>query len=194
MAAVLHEMTIGEAVDRLSKALPRHRVEVLKGNIVVTPPPDGPHQETLDELGYLFRQVGGRAAGIKSLPGIGLWLGTGPDDRAEPDWAIVEADYKDAHVKQNYYAANVFRLVLEVTSSNWENDLITKVESYAAARIPVYVVADRKHDQVVLFSEPLGESYGERTVYKRGETVPVPESVGVALELPVEVLLDGDGD
>ncbi|MYT68690.1 Uma2 family endonuclease [Streptomyces sp. SID8367] len=187
-------MTIGEAVDRLSQALPRHRVEVLKGNIVVTPPPDGPHQETLDELGYLFRQVGGRDAGIKALAGIGLWLGTGPDDRAEPDWAIVETDYKDAHVKQNYYAANVFRLVLEVTSSNWENDLITKVESYAAARIPVYVVADRKHDQVVLFSEPLGESYGERTVYKRGETVPVPKSVGVALELPVEVLLDGDGD
>ncbi|MET9363398.1 hypothetical protein ABZX93_21125 [Streptomyces sp. NPDC006632] len=55
---------------------------------MVTPPPDGPHQEILDEIAFRFRQAGGRKGGLKSLQGIGLWLGTGPDDFAQPDWAI----------------------------------------------------------------------------------------------------------
>ncbi|MFF4184637.1 Uma2 family endonuclease [Streptomyces sp. NPDC001691] len=194
MAVILNEMTIGEAADRLSEALPGHRVEVLKGSIVVTPPPDGPHQETVAELVYQFRQAGGRESGLKSLPGIGVWLGTGPDDYAEPDWAIVDADYKDALVTKNCYAANVFRLVLEVTSSNWGNDLVTKAETYAEARIPVYVIADRKHGEVLVLTDPVGDTYRTRSRYERGATVVLPPSVGVALELPVDVLLDGDGD
>ncbi|MFF3692238.1 Uma2 family endonuclease [Streptomyces sp. NPDC002221] len=188
------EMTIEEAVDCLSEALPGHRVEVLKGSIIVTPPPDGPHQEALAELIFLFRRAGGKEADLKGVPGIGLWLGTGPDDFAEPDWAIVDADYKDALVRRNCYAPNVFRLVLEVTSSNWATDLVAKVEAYAEARIPVYVVADRKHGKVLVFTDPVGDTYRTRSEYERGAKVVVPESVGVSLEIPVEVLLDGDGD
>ncbi|MEU9100802.1 Uma2 family endonuclease [Streptomyces sp. NPDC048361] len=194
MAVILNEMTIGEAADRLAEALPGHRVEVLKGSIVATPPPDGPHQEALDEIAYLFRQAGGRDRGAKSLQGIGVWLGTGPDDYAEPDWAIVDTDYKDALVQKNCYAASVFRLVLEVTSSNWGNDLVTKAETYAEARIPVYVIADRKHDEVLVLTDPVGDTYRTRSRYGRGATVVLPQSVGVDLELPVDVLLDGDGD
>ncbi|WP_329463432.1 Uma2 family endonuclease [Streptomyces sp. NBC_01431] len=194
MAVILNEMTIGEAADRLSEALPGHRVEVLKGSIVVTPPPDGPHQETVAELVYQFRKAGGRESGLKALPGIGVWLGTGPDDYAEPDWAIVDADYKDAAVTKNCYAANVFRLVLEVTSSNWGNDLVTKAETYAEAGIPVYVIADRKHGEVLVLTDPVGDAYRTRSRYERGSKVVVPQSVGLSLELPVDVLLDGDGD
>ena len=158
MAVVVNRMTVGEAADHLSEELPGHRVEVLKGSIVTTPLPDGPHQETLAELAHLFRQAGGREAGRKALPGIGVWLGTGPDDYAEPDWAIVDADYKDALVTKNCYAQSAFRLVLEVTSSNWGNDLVTKAETYAEAGIPVYVIADRKHGEVLVLTDPVGDS------------------------------------
>jgi len=34
--------------------------------------------------------------------------------------------------------------------------------------------------------------YPDPIRYKRGESVPVPESVGVTLELSVDTLLDGD--
>ncbi len=192
MAVIQHEVTIAEAADCLSRQLPGHRVEILKGSIVVTPPPDGPHQETLSDLDYEFRQAGGRKAGLKALQGIGLWLPTGPDDYAVPDLSIVDADYKDALVEKNCYAPHVFRLVLEVTSSNWGNDLATKVETYAEARIPVYMIADRKHDQVLVCTAPEGDRYRITTPYKRGTTVPLPASVGVALELSVDRLLDGD--
>ncbi|WSJ91150.1 Uma2 family endonuclease [Streptomyces sp. NBC_01304] len=191
---MMHETSIADAAERLWDELPGHRVEILNGSIVVTPPPDGPHQETCSEIDFAFRQAGGREAGLKALAGIGLWLPTGPDDYAIPDLSIVDGDYKDALVAKNCYAPNVFRLVLEITSTNWSNDLIIKVGVYAAAGIPAYLVVDRKHDVVVLHTDPEADAYATCVTYKRGSSVPLPESVGVALELSVDRLLDGDED
>ncbi|MGW3222567.1 Uma2 family endonuclease [Streptomyces sp. NPDC001157] len=186
------EMTIAEAADRVSSWLPGHRVEILRGSIIVTPPPDGPHQGTVFEAGYEIRRAGAKEAGLKVLPGIGLWLPTSPADYAIPDLSVVEADYQDALVQKNCYAAHVFRMVLEVTSSNWTDDTANKVEIYAETGIPVYLVADRRHDEVLLYTDPVDGKYPDPIRYKRGESVPVPESVGVTLELSVDTLLDGD--
>ncbi|MET9363399.1 hypothetical protein ABZX93_21130 [Streptomyces sp. NPDC006632] len=40
----------------------------------------------------------------------------------------------------------------------------------------------------------MGDSYRTRSEYQRGATVVLPDSVGVDLQIPVDVLLDGDGD
>ncbi|MER6123377.1 Uma2 family endonuclease [Streptomyces sp. NPDC001795] len=189
---MLHESSLADAADRLWEELPGHRVEILNGSIVVTPPPDGPHQETCFEVGYAFKQAGGWEAGLKAVAGIGLWLPTGPDDYAVPDVSIVEADYKDAVVEKNCYAPHVFRLVLEVTSTNWAIDLLIKAETYAKAGVKSYVIVDRRHDEVLVHTEPEDGKYQTVTSYKRGTTVPLPECVGVALELSVDALLDGD--
>ncbi|WP_308295812.1 Uma2 family endonuclease [Streptomyces sp. ISL-96] len=194
MAVILHESSLADAADRLWEELPGHRVEIIRGGIFVTPPPDGPHQEVLLEVSCEFLSAGGRALGLKVLQGIGLWLPTGPDDYAVPDLSIVDADYKDALVAKNCYAPNVFRLVLEVTSSNWGNDLVTKVETYAEAGIPAYIIADRKHDEVLVYVDPEGDRYRTCSTYKRGSSVPLPPSVGVGMELSVDRLLDGDED
>ncbi|MFD4758786.1 Uma2 family endonuclease [Streptomyces sp. NPDC058439] len=194
MAVILHEMTTSEAAERLSSQLPGHRVEILKGSIVVTAPPDGPHQETLFDVGYGFRRAGGWEAGFKAVAGIGLWLPTGRDDYAIPDLSIVDADYRDAVVEKNCYAPHVFHLVLEVTSSNWGNDLATKVETYAEARIPEYVVVDRKHDQVLVYANPESDEYRTCSTYKRGMLFVLASALGVSLELSVDRLLDGDED
>ncbi|WRY96139.1 Uma2 family endonuclease [Streptomyces sp. NBC_00481] len=192
MAVMLHESPLADAADRLWEELPGHRVEILNGSIVVTPPPDGPHQETCFEIGYAFKQAGAWKVGLKAIAGIGLWLPTGPDDYAVPDLSVVDADYKDARVEKNCYAPHVFRLVLEVTSTNWSNDTAIKVGTYARAGIPVYLVADRTHGEVLLYENPADGKYPDPVRYKRGQTVPVPESVGVTLDLSVDTLLDGD--
>ncbi|WP_367669692.1 Uma2 family endonuclease [Streptomyces sp. DT2A-34] len=189
---MLHESSLSDAADRLWEELPGHRVEILNGSIVVTPPPDGPHQETCFEVGYEFRQAGAREAGLRAIPGIGLWLPTGPDDYAVPDVSVVDADFRDALVEKNCYAPHVFRLVLEVTSTNWSNDTAIKVGIYARAGIPVYIVADRTHDEVLLYTDPADGKYPDPQRFKRGQAVPVPESVGVTLDLSVDTLLDGD--
>jgi Uma2 family endonuclease len=192
VAVMLHESSLAEAADRLWEELPGHRVEILNGSIVVTPPPDGPHQETLTWLIEEFSRVRARQAGIRYLQGVGLWLPTGPDDYAVPDFSVVDADFKDALVEKNCYAPHVFRLVLEVTSSNWTNDTATKVDIYARANIPAYLVVDRRHDEVLLHTDPADGKYPDPVRYQRGQSVPVPEPVGVSLDLSVDTLLDGD--
>lgn len=192
MAVMMHETSLADAADRLWDELPGHRVEILNGSIVVTPPPDGPHQETLSWLIVKCHEAGAQQAGLKYLQGIGLWLPTGPDDYAVPDLSLVDADFKDALVEKNCYAPHVFRLVLEVTSTNWSNDMVIKVETYARAGIPVYVVVDRKHDRVLVHADPEGDEYRTCSTYKRGMSVTVPPSVGLALELSADRLLDGD--
>lgn len=97
---------------------------------------------------------------------------SGPEDYAIPDLSVVEADIKDAHVMKNCYAAHVFRMVVEVTSTNWADDLGPKVEDYAQAGIPVYVVADRKHDQVLLCTDPGAASTRTRRTTSAGPRSP----------------------
>ncbi|MFB7594116.1 Uma2 family endonuclease [Streptomyces sp. NPDC056160] len=190
---MLHESSLADAADRLWEELPGHRVEILNGSIVVTPPPDGPHQETLTWLIEECSRAQARKAGLKYVSGVGLWLPTGPDDYAVPDFSLVDADYKDALVEKNCYAPHVFRLVLEVTSSNWTNDTATKVDIYARAGVPVYLIADRRHHEVLLYTDPVDGAYPAPERFKRGQSVPLPESVGVSLDLSVDTLLDGEG-
>jgi hypothetical protein len=106
--------------------------------------------------------------------------------------SVVEADIEEAIVEKNCYAPHVFRLVLEVTSSNRADDTAIKLECCAQADIPVCIVADRKHDEVLLHTDPADGKYPDPQRFKRGQTVPVPESVGVSLDLSVDTLLDGD--
>ncbi|MFE8011255.1 Uma2 family endonuclease [Streptomyces sp. Amel2xC10] len=192
MAVLQDELTLSEAADLLSRALPGHRVEILQGRLTVTPPPDGSHALSLTKLGRAFDRAGLVEAGHEYVQGIGLWLPTLPEDFAIPDFSVVDADFRDAHVTKNYYAPTVFRLVVEVTSSNWSDDLGPKVECYAQAGIPAYLVADRKHGEVLLYTDPADGTYPDPVRFKRGQSVPVPESVGVSLDLSVDTLLDGD--
>ncbi|WCH93842.1 Uma2 family endonuclease [Streptomyces moderatus] len=192
MAVMQQELTLGEAADQLARALPSHRVEILQGRLTVTPPPDGSHALSLSWLVVEFHTAGARKAGLRYVQGVGLWLPTLPEDFAIPDFSIVDEDFRDAHVTKNYYAPNVFRMVVEVTSSNWSDDLHVKVECYAQAGIPAYLIADRKHGEVLLYQDPADGKYPDPVRYKRGQSVPVPESVGVSLELSVDTLLDGD--
>ncbi|MCP3760047.1 Uma2 family endonuclease [Streptomyces sp. TBY4] len=192
MAVTQHETTIAEAADRLSKELPGHRVEILQGRLTVTPPADGSHALSLSWLIERFYDAGAKGAGLRYVQGIGLWLPTGADDYAIPDFALVEADFRQHKVQKACYAADVFRLVVEVTSSNWSDDIGVKVDSYAKADIPVYVIADRHHDEAILCSDPRNGTYRLRQTFKRGTSIPLPPSIGVDVELPVDLLLDGD--
>lgn len=192
MAVIAQETTLAGIADRLSSQLPGHRVEILQGRLTVTPPADGPHAEALTWLIEQFYEAGAKRAGLRYLQAIGVVLPSGPEDHAIPDFSLVEDDYKDAHVRQNCFAPHVFRMVLEVTSSNWSDDIGPKVDCYAQAGIPVYLVADRRHDEVVLYTDPRGGGYRSRTPFKRGMNVPLPEVTGVALELAVDRLLDGE--
>ncbi|MFC9159895.1 Uma2 family endonuclease [Streptomyces fungicidicus] len=191
MAVLQQELTLGEAADQLARALPGHRVEILQGRLTVTPPPDGSHALSLTKLGRAFDRAGLVEAGCEYVQGVGLWLPTLPADFAVADLSVVDEDFRDAHVTKNYYAPNVFRMVVEITSSDWSDDLGPKVECYAQAGIPAYLIVDRKHDEVLLYTAPADGKYPDPQRFKRGQDVTVPESVGVRAEIPADTLLDG---
>ncbi|MEU6504026.1 Uma2 family endonuclease [Streptomyces californicus] len=181
--------TLLETANRLAEQLPGHRVEIIGGVITVAPPPDGPHARALTKLMRPFISAGLDDGESEVLQGIGLWLPGGPQDFAIPDLAIVDADFDQHPAENNCYDPACFRLVLEVTSGNYQNDLRNKVTAYAQAKIPVYVIVDRKHSRVHVLTEPLPGGYDRHEVYAPGQQAPLPASIGAELALDVDEIV-----
>ncbi|MGW1349652.1 Uma2 family endonuclease [Streptomyces sp. NPDC002409] len=181
--------TLLTTANRLMEQHPGYRVEIIGGVIVVAPIPDGRHAEVLTEvmIPLLAAELHGQATDV--LQRVGLWLPGGPEDYAVPDLAIVDADLDEHLIENNCYDPAAFRLVLEVTSIDYNNDLRNKVAAYAEAKIPVYVIIDRRHGRVHVLTEPAGGGYDSHQVYAPGQEVTLPESIGAPVTLDVDELV-----
>ncbi|MFB7850799.1 Uma2 family endonuclease [Streptomyces sp. NPDC056053] len=181
--------TLLTTANRLMEQHPGYRVEIIGGVIVVAPIPDGRHAEVLTEvmIPLLAAELHGQATDV--LQRVGLWLPGGPEDYAVPDLAIVDADLDEHLIENNCYDPAAFRLVLEVTSIDYNNDLRNKVAAYAEAKIPVYVIVDRRHGRVHVLTEPVSGGYDSHQVYAPGQEVTLPESIGAPVTLDVDELV-----
>lgn len=175
--------------NRLMERNPGYRVEIIGGQILVSPPPDAPHAKALTDLMLPFLSAGLHGAESAVLQGVGLWLPTGPEDYAIPDLLLLDADFEDHYIENNCYDPVCFRLVLEVTSSNYRADLRTKVTAYAEAKIPVYVIVDRKHQRLHVLTDPAGDKYENHRPHAPGEVVTLPDSIGAEVTLDVAEIL-----
>ncbi|MDH2392064.1 Uma2 family endonuclease [Streptomyces sp. HNM0663] len=186
-------VTLLEAADKLTEQLPGYRVEIIGGILTATPPADGAHARGLTKLMRPFMMAGLDGGETEVLQNVGLWLPGGPEDFAIPDLALVDADFEEHHVKSNCYDPVCFRLALEVTSSNYQQDLRDKVAAYAEAQIPVYVIIDGKHGRIHVLTEPnpAERTYDTHRVAAPGEQITLPESIGAEVKLDVEALLRG---
>jgi Uma2 family endonuclease len=176
-----------EEADELSRKLPGYRVEIIGGEITVTPPADMRHARSLTDLTFAFAGLHSQETWV--VQAVGVWLPDGPFDYAVPDLAVVDADFDDHRAEHNCYDPAVFRMVLEVTSSNYGNDLKKKVTAYAIAGIPVYVIADRRNRRVRVLTEPEYGEYRVHAVHPPGESFTLPESVGAPVTLEVDRVL-----
>jgi Uma2 family endonuclease len=129
--------------------------------------------------------------GSRLVQGLGLWLPTGAEDYAIPDLSLVDADYRDHLIEHNSYDPVCFRLALEVTSSTYRADLRTKVtaSASASAKIPLYVIIDRRHDRLHVLTDPDGADYATHRVHSPGEHVTLPGSLGAEVTLDVSEIL-----
>ncbi|GGZ57228.1 Uma2 family endonuclease [Streptomyces bluensis] len=175
--------------DEIMERHPGYRVEIIGGHLLVTPSPDAPHARALTKLMRPFIAAGLDDGETEVLQNVGLWLPTGAEDYAIPDLVVVDADIDDHFVENNAYDPVCFRLVLEVTSSNWKDDLKTKVGAYAEAKVPVYLVVDRKHQRLHVLTDPDGSEYGNHRVHAPGETVTLPDTIGAEVTLDVEQII-----
>ncbi|MFF7922925.1 Uma2 family endonuclease [Streptomyces mirabilis] len=175
--------------DEIMERHPGYRVEIIGGHLLVTPAPDGAHARTLTNVMLPFIAAGLHGGETEVLQGIGVWLPIDDEDYAIPDLAVVDADFEDHLVKNNAYEPVCFRIVLEVTSGNWKNDLKTKVTAYAQAKIPVYVIVDRKHQRLHVLTDPTGGRYENHRPHAPGEIVTLPDSIGAKVTLDVDEIL-----
>lgn len=178
-----------ETADELMERLPGYRVEILGGILTVTPPPDAAHARSLTKLMRPFIAAGLDDGETEVLQAVGLWLPDGPEDFAVPDLAVVDADIDEHLVEYNCYDPHVFRLVLEVTSSNYNNDLRNKVAAYAIGRVPVYVIVNRRHGRVHVLTDPVANEYDNHRIHAPGEQIVLPESIGAEVTLDVSQVL-----
>ncbi|MFF3454494.1 Uma2 family endonuclease [Streptomyces sp. NPDC002730] len=181
--------TLLETANRLAEQHPGYRVEIIGGVLTVAPPPDGAHARALTDLMIPFLAAGLHGEESKVLQAVGLWLPGGPDDYAIPDLAVVDSDFEEHLVENNCYDPAVFRLVLEVTSSNYQQDLRNKVTAYAEAKIPAYVIVDRKHNRVHVLTDPIANDYDTHRIHAAGEQIALPGSIGAEVKLDVAALL-----
>lgn len=181
-----------EAANSVMHRLPGVLVEIIGGQMLATPSPDIAHTRVLKKVARAFEAAGLDEAGTEVHRSIGVWLPNDPEDYAIPDLCIVEADIDEHLVENNCYDPLVFHLVLEVTSSNWPADLRTKVTAYAQAKIPVYVIVDRKHQRLHVLTNPTGDDYENHRPHSPGELVVLPDSIGAEVTLDVaEILKSG---
>ncbi|MEV7025750.1 Uma2 family endonuclease [Kitasatospora sp. NPDC093558] len=193
MSAALEEpfgrMTLLETAEMLSERLVGHRVEIIGGQITVTPPPDGPHGETLTDIMIPLWSAGLHGEDSRVVQGIGMWLPGGSSDYAIPDLSVVDADYRDHLIKHNCYDPAIFRLVVEVTSSNHLSDVKVKPGIYADAGVPAYLIVDRKNQKVMVLTEPRDGEYRVHAVHHPGQSFTLPESIGASVTLAVDDVL-----
>ncbi|MEU1287034.1 Uma2 family endonuclease [Kitasatospora sp. NPDC005856] len=154
---------------------PGFKAELIEGEIVVAPPPDGEHETA---VGRLARQVARQASGeIDFAPGKGLIV---PSGRFIPDatFAVWGAMSKCG----SWSEPDGVLMVAEVTSSRPDKDRVTKRKVYAAAGIPLFLLIDRDKNQVVLFGEPRDGDYLATTAVPIGSPLDLPEPFGFTLD------------
>lgn len=184
------ELSLLAEANLLMDRNPGHRVEIIGGQITVTPPPDVAHARALSRLRRPFAAAGLDGGETEVLEGVGLWLPTGTEDYAIPDLVVVDADIDEHLIENNCYDPIAFRLVLEVTSTNYQNDLRAKVAAYAAAELPVYVIVDRKHQRLHALTNPSGDEYATHQVHAPGQLLTLPDSIGAKVTLDVTEVLE----
>jgi len=150
------------------------KAELIEGEIVVTPPPDGDHETVIGRIvKQVFRQC---PVDLDFAPGTGLIV---PDGRYIPDGTFTVADAMLG--QESWWKPAGVVMVLEVTSSRPAKDREAKRKGYAAAGIPLYLLVDRQAHRIVLHAGPARGDYVTTTAVPVGDPLPLPKPFGFEL-------------
>ncbi|GAA2978692.1 Uma2 family endonuclease [Streptomyces lactacystinicus] len=154
---------------------PGFKAELIEGEIVVTPPPDGDHE---DAIARFARAVAREAAEDLYVSG-GKGLIT-PKGRFIPDATVAPVGHFRA--QDSWSSAVGVELVLEVTSINPHKDREAKRLGYAAAGIPCYLLIDRSEGRVTLFTDPRNGDYTTLHETEFGRCIKLPAPFSFTLD------------
>ncbi|MFE9929998.1 Uma2 family endonuclease [Streptomyces sp. NPDC005533] len=157
------------------------RVEIIEGIITVAPPPVNHHNYIAVKVQRALMAVLPEACEVYQTLNVAVPSRSGlyvPDLVVAPDEVVLE----DA----NYIPAAAAELVVEVTSkSNAVNDRVAKLNGYAAAGVPLYLLIDPHatgSPTIHLYGEPGDGKYRLLHAGKFGEAVHLPEPFDLVLD------------
>lgn len=159
------------------------RAELIEGEIVVTPPPDGDHE---DYISRILRQVLRRSRTEMDFSGHkGLKIpsaGGRTPNHVIPDGTFAPLERRLFRGADPWMPCDEVAMVLEVTSTRAKADRETKRRCYARGGIPLYLLVDRDASALTLFSDPEGGDYLLQRTAPFGKPLPLPEPFGFELE------------
>lgn len=151
------------------------RVELIEGEIVVSPPPFGAHEH---DLARFVEQVIRSVTEPVDVGSIGLFT---PGGLFIPDKVIApKGHFLD--LTEAWTLPKGIVMVVEATSSRPETDREVKRLGYAAAGVPLYLLIDRSKKEVVLFSEPRDGDYRAHIQVPFGSPLELPAPLSFPLD------------
>lgn len=142
---------------------------LVNGEILVMPAAGGPHDVALTLLDDSIRKV--FAVGFVSRCQMSLVLGKSIDP--VPDMAVVAGSARDFLMKPTTAV-----LVVEVSDSSLDYDIVDKASLYASAGISDYWVVDLVNRQLIVFRDPQADAtkpfqfgYANVTTHQPGQSV-----------------------
>ena len=159
------------------------RAELIEGEIVVTPPPDGEHEKYISRI---VRQVIKRSVTEMDFSGNkGLRLRSGeacPKNHVVPDVTLAPLERDIFGGADSWMPCDGVAMVLEVTSTKPKADREAKRRCYARGGIPLYLLVDRDAASVTLFSDPEKDDYRELCTRPFGKPLTLPAPFSFDLE------------
>ena len=187
MTAVAHEpITPAEGLLEIFLSLETpegFRAELIQGEIVATPPPDGDHEDCINQI---VKQVIRRSRTDMDFSGNkGLKLRSGggcPKDHVIPDGTFARAELRLYRGADSWMPCDGVAVVLEVTSPKPQNDREAERRCYARGGIPLYLLVDREASSITLFSDPENADYRQHCTLPFGKPLALPEPFAFDLD------------
>ncbi|MBZ9642963.1 Uma2 family endonuclease [Streptomyces sp. PSKA30] len=159
------------------------RAELIEGELVVTPVPDGHHEHCISRIvGQMYRRTptdmqfsASKGLILKSADGC-------PQDHVIPDGTFVPEEPRLFRGADPWMPCEGVTMVLEVTSSKPRTDREIKRRCYARGGIPFYLLVDREASRITLFNDPETDDYRELHAVAFGKPLTLPEPFAFDLD------------
>ncbi|MER5788107.1 Uma2 family endonuclease [Streptomyces sp. NPDC001980] len=158
------------------------RVQIVGGKLVMSPTPRGKHAGVVYQI---RRRIDGvLPEGLGAFEVSSIALPDDPDDYVTPDLIVLPVEWME---DDDWLAApEDAALAVEVISASEKSrEIRDKADWYAVARVPVLLVVDPRNGTWALHTRPDNGAYQDVLPGKYGESVPLPEPLGI------EVATDG---
>jgi len=161
--------------------IPGHRVELIDGQIVVSPSASRWHSSAIDELIDALIDVK-RQHGWRIHTNLTVHIAA-TRERLIPDLMIAPAD-APGFSENELLSAGVLLVAEVVSPSSQRQDRVAKPRAYARGGVPLYLIIDQVADpaMVTLFSEPGEDAYQGCRQVTAGHALSLPEPFGISID------------